>query len=321
MCASKRQETIQEQTDKPIKDMKRAIIILMALASYLASNAQLLYRITGDGVKSESYIIGTYHVADAAMVDSIPGAREALLSVEQVCGELAIADLMNADSLKTMMAYMYLPEGQTLQTLLPEADYDRLRSLISTISGGAMDNDAIDRTYGRMTPAMLTNNLTIALTMKNNHRKADMQNPMDIYLQRAAAGAGKPTMGLETLSFQAKTLFGIPMRRQVEQLMCLVDNLEFYETQIRSLSDAYYGQDMKKIEEAMEACIGTSCDSTPDEKDRLIKNRNLNWAKLMPAIMGTKPTLFAVGAGHLCGEHGMIQLLRNAGYCVEAVSR
>ena len=126
MCASKRQETIQEQTDKPIKDMKRAIIILMALASYLASNAQLLYRITGDGVKSESYIIGTYHVADAAMVDSIPGAREALLSVEQVCGELAIADLMNADSLKTMMAYMYLPEGQTLQTLLPEADYDKI---------------------------------------------------------------------------------------------------------------------------------------------------------------------------------------------------
>ncbi|MDY5034870.1 MAG: TraB/GumN family protein, partial [Prevotella sp.] len=50
-------------------------------------------------------------------------------------------------------------------------------------------------------------------------------------------------------------------------------------------------------------------------------NRNLNWAKLMPAIMGAKPTLFAVGAGHLCGEHGMIQLLRNAGYCVEAVSR
>ena len=42
--------------------MKRAIIILMALASYLASNAQLLYRITGDGVKSESYIIGTTSV-------------------------------------------------------------------------------------------------------------------------------------------------------------------------------------------------------------------------------------------------------------------
>jgi uncharacterized protein YbaP (TraB family) len=39
----------------------------------------------------------------------------------------------------------------------------------------------------------------------------------------------------------------------------------------------------------------------------------------MPAIMKQAPTFFAVGAGHLPGEKGVLQLLRNAGYTVEGV--
>jgi len=35
--------------------------------------------------------------------------------------------------------------------------------------------------------------------------------------------------------------------------------------------------------------------------------------------MEQRPVFFAVGAGHLLGENGIIQLLRNAGYRVEAV--
>lgn len=299
--------------------MKRAIILLMALASYLASNAQLLYRITGDGMEGVSYIIGTYHLADATMVDSIPGAREALQSVCQVCGELDITDLNNPDSLRMMMSYMYLPEGQTLKGVLSESEHSRLSKCHKEVIGVGLDNPTVQGMVERMTPATITNNLTIALCMKNSHREIANQNTIDTHLQRVAKESGKPTIGLETMSLQAKILFSMPMERQVELLMCLVDNLEYYTIQTASLSDAYYAQDIKKIQEVMEATIGTSCDSTPEEKNRLINNRNLNWAKQMPAIMGTKPTLFAVGAAHLPGQDGIIQLLRNAGYTVEAV--
>ena len=63
----------------------------------------------------------------------------------------------------------------------------------------------------------------------------------------------------------------------------------------------------------------TSCDSTPEEEDQLINNRNANWAKLMPQIMSAKPTFFAVGAGHIPGERGVLQLLQAAGYTIEGV--
>ena len=39
----------------------------------------------------------------------------------------------------------------------------------------------------------------------------------------------------------------------------------------------------------------------------------------MPAIMADKPTFFAVGALHLVGENGLLQLLKNAGYTVEGL--
>ena len=61
------------------------------------------------------------------------------------------------------------------------------------------------------------------------------------------------------------------------------------------------------------------CDYRPEEEDQLIYNRNANWAVLMPDIMAAKPTLFAVGAGHLPGEKGVLKLLQNAGFIIEGV--
>lgn len=53
--------------------------------------------------------------------------------------------------------------------------------------------------------------------------------------------------------------------------------------------------------------------------DLLLNNRNKDWVEKMPAIMKEKSTLFAVGAGHLGGDQGVITLLKKAGYTVEEV--
>lgn len=73
------------------------------------------------------------------------------------------------------------------------------------------------------------------------------------------------------------------------------------------------------IRQAMDAKLHNSCDNRPEEEDALIYNRNADWLKKMPALMAQKPTFFAVGAGHLPGERGVLNLLRKAGYTVEGV--
>ena len=55
--------------------MKKVIIIVLALVVGFAfeSHAQILYRISGNGLETPSYIVGTYHLAPASFADSIPG--------------------------------------------------------------------------------------------------------------------------------------------------------------------------------------------------------------------------------------------------------
>ena len=57
------------------------------------------------------------------------------------------------------------------------------------------------------------------------------------------------------------------------------------------------------------------------EYDTIVKVRNLNWEKQMKELLPQQTTLFVVGAGHLPGEYGMINLLREAGYKVKPVKK
>jgi uncharacterized protein YbaP (TraB family) len=102
--------------------------------------------------------------------------------------------------------------------------------------------------------------------------------------------------------------------------MCLIDHQDFMESMSDKIVNAFYAQDLTAVKAAMDEKIGNSCDCTPEEEDALINNRNADWLTKMPAIMSAKPTFFAVGAGHLPGDKGVLQLLKNAGYTVEGVN-
>lgn len=58
-----------------------------------------------------------------------------------------------------------------------------------------------------------------------------------------------------------------------------------------------------------------------DEKAEalILTDRNKAWAVKIPAIIKDKSTFFAVGAGHLYGEAGLIELLRRQGYKITAI--
>ena len=68
------------------------ITILLALVAFTA-NAQLLFRISGNGLAAPSYIVGTYHIVDESFVDSIVGIRQALADCQQVYTEVLKSDL------------------------------------------------------------------------------------------------------------------------------------------------------------------------------------------------------------------------------------
>ena len=109
------------------------------------------------------------------------------------------------------------------------------------------------------------------------------------------------------------------MNEMIELLMCSIDNSEFLDNQNLLLLEAYREQNLDKLMEVVFMKMGNSCDMTEEYMNGLIFNRNSDWARKIPAIVKDSPTLFVVGAGHLGGEKGVINLLRKAGFKVEGV--
>lgn len=297
--------------------MKKTLTFIIALLAASSMNAQILYKITGKDAKGASYIIGTYHLADASFTEKIPGLQTALAETEQVYGEVNMENTMQPASTQKMTAAMMLPEGQTLKTVLTPEQFGKVSAFAKELMGVGLDNDMVFSQLGKMSPRALSTQFTLLLFMKNSTTPFNPANGIDNFFQMQAKQNNKPIGGLETIDFQIETLYkSTPIERQVEELICLVDNKEYNLMMVQEITKAFYAQDLQAIEKAADEKLNNSCDSTPEEEERLIYGRNDNWMKLMPSIMAEKPTFFAVGALHLVGERGMLAQLQKAGYTI-----
>ena len=299
--------------------MKKITTTLLLMLIAFSAQAQLLWKISGNGLQKPSYIIGTYHLADASFADSIKGLKAALETSEQVYGEIIMADITSPENMQKMQAAMMLPDGQTIDKLYTADEMTRINALVKSVLGVELTNPMVMQQLGKLTPYALQVQLTVLIYMKK-HPVFNPNNSFDGYFQKEATAKGKGVGGLETFDFQINTLYkSTTMERQKQLLLCLADNLEFNEEQTENIIKAFFSQNLDAIEKAMDAKMNNTCDATPEEKDTLIYARNDNWMKLIPGIMKQKSTFFAVGAGHLPGERGVLNQLKKAGYTVEGV--
>lgn len=301
--------------------MKKVLTTALVLAlTSMTASAQLLYKISGNGLEKPSYIIGTHHLANVGFVNQINGVTEALTETDQVYGELVWDTMTNIDSLKTVQNAMTLPAGKTIKDYLTPDEYKRLDAFMVAKMGTGLSNPMVASKMGNLTPMALVTQFQLLLFMTKHMGEFDPSSTFDQYFQAQAKKNGLPCGGLETLQKQINVLYtGKPMSRQVEELMCFIDNENFNSQMMEDLTSAFYAQNLETLKQVMDRKLGGKCDSTPEEEDMLINNRNADWVAKMPGIMTSKPTFFAVGAAHLPGDKGVLQLLRNAGYTIEGV--
>ena len=300
--------------------MKKTFLLAATLIVSFAFNAQaqLLYRISGNGLESSSYIVGTYHLAPASFADSIPGMRQAIEQTDQVCGELDMMDAFKPENAARLMQSQMLPEGVTLSSLLTADQLSRLNALLLEVLGTNLEDEAYAAQVEKMKPVALSTTLSLASYMK----KAQSFNPMELldnYFQTLALQSGKSVIGFETVDFQMGVLYGSELPEQVEDLMCLVDHFDEATELVDRITSAYFSQNFQQLESVLEEEMEGTCAATPEEEAALLDNRNHNWVGMIPDMMSEQPTLFVVGAGHLCGEQGVLKLLEGLGYTVEGV--
>jgi uncharacterized protein YbaP (TraB family) len=121
------------------------------------------------------------------------------------------------------------------------------------------------------------------------------------------------TGGLETIDYQLSVFDSIPYVDQAKMLVESIQSADEGEDELGKMIEIYKNQDLLGMQEMFS-------DESMGDMDILLNNRNKNWIAPMKEYMSKTPTFFAVGAGHLVGEEGVISLLRLEGYTVTPVS-
>lgn len=291
--------------------MKKYLGTLLLFCVAISANAQLLWRISGNGLTEPSYIMGTHHLASLSIKDSIQGLQTALDHTRQVYGELKMSEMQDqAKAAALMQKYMTTETDTTFKSLFTDEEYE----LINKCSKENLMFDIA--MLPKVKPAFLSNNLMVILYMKHVNG-FNPQEQLDTYFQTQATEKGKKAEGLETMDFQMDLLYNqSSLKRQAETLLCFINNIDENIELTKKLTSAYMAQDLAAMEKISD---GELCSMTPQEKAIMIDNRNKAWVKALPEIMKTTPTFIAVGALHLPGANGILNLLKQQGYTVDPV--
>jgi hypothetical protein len=134
------------------------------------------------------------------------------------------------------------------------------------------------------------------------------------------AAAGKTVLGLETVEEQIEALDGMT---DADQLLLLASTLEQageIERLFATLRDAYLARDLVAVYDLLNAAKGNDGSGVFARlEQRLVVARNRRMVDRMGSLLQQGNAFVAVGALHLPGEQGILQLLADRGYRVTRV--
>lgn len=291
--------------------MKKISWIVSLLITALFTEAQtvnntlpntLLWRISGKNLTKPSYLFGTMHMLCAEDIELSDSLKNAIKSADKVYLEL---DMNNLMEMMGAMSHMSMRNDTTLADLLTPEEYKKVKAYFTEHM--SMLPFSMLETY----KPLLT-----ASTLMEQSNKCDHIIAMEELIMQEAREDHKEIKGLETMNYQLSIFDSIPYKVQAKQLVEMINNMgkSDDDKDMEELSNAYRMQQLNKMEELTKKDVGIR-----DYANLLLYNRNKNWAKKLDGLLPQNSLIIAVGAGHLPGEKGVINLLKRAGYKVEPV--
>lgn len=271
-------------------------ILLCFLPTVQAAEAGLLWQIeAGDG--KISYLFGTIHSDDARVNDFSPTLLKALSNSEAFVME----------TLPASDPSVYLMQDANLRSLLNEKEIQQVDTLADFHS---MNEDIAMR----MKPWLLA--------MVFDLPKPQTPYTQDAQLLGLAQSQGKEVLGLEDTTEHFAVLDEFTLKEQIIMLRAVLKRSQVdKERDFEDLVKAYARGDADRI-----AALDDQITSSILPKGlwarmrvKLIDERNVRMAQRAISEAGKRPVFIAVGASHLPGKNGLLEILRKAGYKVSPV--
>lgn len=267
----------------------------------------LLWEISIDGVEKPSYLFGTIHMIGQEDYFLPQGTLTGIENTEKMVFEIDMASMTDMSNLMGIMGKIFMKDNKTLKDLLSEEDYASVKDHFSDLGLPMMMLDRIKPmflsafTFGDMNPG----------SMQTGEIKS-----YEMELFSIAQSRNMTSGGLETIDFQISVFDSIPYEDQAQLLVETIKSSNTENDEFKEMVNLYKAQDIN----AMGSMFSEEESGYADYEDVLLIKRNKAWIPQMIETAKEQPTFFAVGAGHLGGKFGVINLLTQEGVKMKPLS-
>jgi len=290
--------------------MKKVFALFMVAVGIFTASAQtqneksLLWEISGPEGRT-SYLFGTYHLLGSDYIKQKPK----LDSVYQISKTIVVETVLDSSLLPELSMQSLMQ--QSIEEMADSADYALLKKELEPLIGAPMS------LLNNMKPITLATVLSLQLAQEATPDTFLFEGqPIDLFFAADAKKQNKKLVALETMLEQTEILMNSEtVEEQLEGLIYILKEKDETRLMIERTILAYMEQDIPAMFEISEGQADEMGDMTV-----LIDNRNKNWIPKIRPLLIEGQTFIAVGALHLPGEFGLIELLRSEGFKVKALA-
>ena len=197
-----------------------------------------------------------------------------------------------------------LKSNTSIESLLSKDEFRRLKELIKVRLG---------ITYEQLP---FTEPVLIGILLEMNYYRGNMPFFIDEYLFKTAKSKNKIILGIETFDDQMNLFIELSDKDKKDMLLeAINEDSNKTKKMYEDFASAYYDNDLDKISKL----IASEMENSKDLESRFLIKRNYYMAEKIGQMTKTHSLFAAVGAAHLPGKEGVIELLKNSGYILRPV--
>jgi uncharacterized protein YbaP (TraB family) len=285
---------------RPSLQILAAALLYLCAAPARAEGAHHTFWVA-KGAHNTVYLLGSVHVLKSGDSDLPPEALHAYASAQALVMELDLNDAGMAAALTSDTSLETLPEGQTLPGVLSAEEYRRFSAHVHKLG---LDPDM----FGMFQPWFAALALQQAELAQQGYESG---SGVDEQLAQRAALDHKPIIPLETVDDQLGIFAHLSIEQQRRFLMYALDDADDAAHSADAVVAAWRAGDVR----GLERLLSESSTQYPELFRMLTTDRNRRWLPTLTGLLREpQDYLVIVGALHLVGHDGLVQLLQQAGY-------
>ena len=283
--------------------MLRLLFLFVLFANYATAQVQknaLLWEVKSKDGKSSSYLYGTMHLMDAKLFYFPKKLEKLLLKSDLLCMEIA-----NINDSDLSLDALFL----TNESLSDYFNTEQMDSIYRWAEQSIlMNKEQFDTNFNKAKPFLLMQFL-LQSSLPENSKSYEKE------FENLAIKNKIATTGLESVTEQLNLFTSFSKTEQTEMVMSSLRDEAKAKSSFEQMQQIYLTQNLDNLY----AFMKKESDSPIANSRVFLENRNQNWIPQMEKMMENKSVFFAVGAAHLAGQEGVIELLIKKGYTLTPI--